>query len=148
MTIDEVVGELRDGMTIGIGGWGSRRKPMALIRAMLRSDVKDLTLRLFRDLLGEAEFADEPRVRHRTFAWDRVDGEEGAARAEFGPRGYVVEENYALTAAAQDIHRTGELPALAVCHGGSIRVMLCRRDPRGLDAFHEFKVPNVAVVAL
>jgi broad specificity phosphatase PhoE len=48
----------------------------------------------------------------------------------------------------QDIHRAGELPGLAVCHGGSIRVMLCSRDPRGLDAFHEFKVPNVAVVAL
>ena len=44
MTIDEVVGELRDGMTIGIGGWGSRRKPMAIVRAMLRSDLKDLTL--------------------------------------------------------------------------------------------------------
>jgi glutaconate CoA-transferase subunit A len=43
-TIDEVVGELRDGMTIGIGGWGSRRKPMALIRALCRSDVKDLTV--------------------------------------------------------------------------------------------------------
>ena len=53
-----------------------------------------------------------------------------------------------VTAAAQDIHRTSALPALAVCHGGSIRVMLCRRDPRGLDAFHGFKVSNVAVVAL
>jgi hypothetical protein len=27
-------------------------------------------------------------------------------------------------------------------------VMLCARDPRGLDAFHEFEVPNVAVVPL
>jgi len=44
MTIDEVVGELRDGMTIGIGGWGPRRKPMALVRAILRSDLKDLTI--------------------------------------------------------------------------------------------------------
>lgn len=44
MTADEVVGELSDGMTVGIGGWGSRRKPMALIRAVLRSDVKDLTV--------------------------------------------------------------------------------------------------------
>ena len=43
-TIDDVVGELRDGMTIGIGGWGSRRKPMALVRALCRSDVKDLTV--------------------------------------------------------------------------------------------------------
>ncbi len=44
MTLDEVVGELEDGMTIGIGGWGPRRKPMALVRAILRSDLKDLTL--------------------------------------------------------------------------------------------------------
>lgn len=44
MTIDEVVAGLRDGMTIGIGGWGPRRKPMALVRAMLRSDLKDLTI--------------------------------------------------------------------------------------------------------
>ncbi|MEA2690607.1 MAG: glutaconate CoA-transferase, subunit [Candidatus Eremiobacteraeota bacterium] len=44
MTPDEVVAELADGMTIGIGGWGSRRKPMALIRAILRSPLKDLTI--------------------------------------------------------------------------------------------------------
>ena len=44
LTVDEVVSRLRDGMTIGIGGWGSRRKPMALVRAILRSDLKDLTL--------------------------------------------------------------------------------------------------------
>jgi glutaconate CoA-transferase subunit A len=44
MTIDQVVDELEDGMTIGIGGWGPRRKPMALVRAILRSDLKDLTL--------------------------------------------------------------------------------------------------------
>jgi glutaconate CoA-transferase, subunit A len=43
-TIEEIVGELRDGMTIGIGGWGSRRKPMAVIRAIVRSSVKDLTV--------------------------------------------------------------------------------------------------------
>ncbi|CAM3248736.1 CoA-transferase [Nocardioides dubius] len=44
MTIDQVVEHLSDGMTIGIGGWGPRRKPMALIRAILRSDLKDLTV--------------------------------------------------------------------------------------------------------
>ena len=44
MTIDEVVAELEDGMTIGIGGWGPRRKPMALVRAILRSDLTDLTI--------------------------------------------------------------------------------------------------------
>jgi glutaconate CoA-transferase subunit A len=44
MTEDEVVAELADGMTIGVGGWGSRRKPMSLVRAILRSDLKDLTI--------------------------------------------------------------------------------------------------------
>lgn len=44
MTADEVVSTLSDGMTIGIGGWGSRRKPMALVRAILRSPLRDLTI--------------------------------------------------------------------------------------------------------
>ena len=44
MSPDEVAGELRSGMTIGIGGWGSRRKPMALVRAILRSGLKDLEI--------------------------------------------------------------------------------------------------------
>ncbi|MFD6197645.1 cholesterol ring-cleaving hydrolase subunit IpdA [Mycobacteriaceae bacterium NPDC060252] len=43
-TLDAVVAELRSGMTIGLGGWGSRRKPMAFVRAILRSDIKDLTV--------------------------------------------------------------------------------------------------------
>jgi glutaconate CoA-transferase subunit A len=43
-TIQDVVAEIRDGMTIGIGGWGSRRKPMAIVREILRSDLKDLTI--------------------------------------------------------------------------------------------------------
>jgi glutaconate CoA-transferase subunit A len=44
MTVDEAVAEVTDGMTIGIGGWGSRRKPMAFIRALVRKGVKDLTV--------------------------------------------------------------------------------------------------------
>ncbi len=44
MTEDEVVAQLSDGMTIGLGGWGSRRKPMSLVRAILRSPLKDLTV--------------------------------------------------------------------------------------------------------
>jgi len=40
----EAVAELRDGMTIGIGGWGSRRKPMTIVKEILRSSVRDLTV--------------------------------------------------------------------------------------------------------
>src|SRR5690554_799560 len=44
MSAAEFVSQLQDGMTIGIGGWGARRKPMALIREIIRSDLKDLTV--------------------------------------------------------------------------------------------------------
>jgi glutaconate CoA-transferase subunit A len=44
LAADAVVAQIKSGMTIGIGGWGPRRKPMALVRALLRSDVKDLTV--------------------------------------------------------------------------------------------------------
>ena len=44
MSPAEIVAQLSDGMTLGIGGWGPRRKPMALIREILRSDLKDLTV--------------------------------------------------------------------------------------------------------
>lgn len=44
MSAADVIANLKDGMTIGIGGWGPRRKPMALVRELLRSPVKDLTV--------------------------------------------------------------------------------------------------------
>lgn len=47
MSLDEAVGSIESGMTVGIGGWGSRRKPMALVRALLRTDVTDLTIVAF-----------------------------------------------------------------------------------------------------
>jgi broad specificity phosphatase PhoE len=56
------------------------------------------------------------------------------------------EQQQRVLACLDDIRVTGELPALAVCHGGSIRVVLCASDPRGLAVFHDFAVPNVAVV--
>lgn len=44
MTEDDVVARLESGMTIGIGGWAARRKPMSIVRAILRSDLTDLTI--------------------------------------------------------------------------------------------------------
>jgi len=44
MTEDDVVEQLTSGMTIGIGGWGSRRKPMSVVRAILRSNLRNLTV--------------------------------------------------------------------------------------------------------
>ncbi|WP_028803118.1 CoA transferase subunit A [Streptomyces sp. 142MFCol3.1] len=44
MSADQAVARLESGMTLGIGGWGARRKPMALVRALLRTAVTDLTV--------------------------------------------------------------------------------------------------------
>jgi glutaconate CoA-transferase subunit A len=44
ITAAEVAAQLRDGMTLGIGGWGPRRKPMALVREILRSKLSNLTV--------------------------------------------------------------------------------------------------------
>jgi broad specificity phosphatase PhoE len=38
--------------------------------------------------------------------------------------------------------------SLVVCHGGSIRVALCHATGRGLDAFHDWDVPNGALIPL
>ena len=42
--MQSAIANIESGMTIGIGGWGPRRKPMALVRELIRSDVKDLTV--------------------------------------------------------------------------------------------------------
>ena len=44
LSVPQVVAQLRDGMTIGIGGWASRRKPMALVEAICDSALRDLTI--------------------------------------------------------------------------------------------------------
>ncbi len=76
-------------------------------------------------------------------AWMR-----GGAGWRFPGGESLQEQQDRVLAALGDIEAAGELPSLAVCHGGSIRVVLCSRDPRGLDAFHDFEVANVAVVPL
>jgi len=53
-----------------------------------------------------------------------------------------------VIAALADIRARGPLPALAVCHGGAIRTMLCWREGKPLSAFWEFDVANTAVVTL
>ena len=60
MTEDEVVARLRSGMTIGIGGWGSRRKPMSLVRAIVRSSLADLTDRYGGRILPVALHVTDP----------------------------------------------------------------------------------------
>jgi broad specificity phosphatase PhoE len=90
-------------------------------------------------LMDDIERAEPERYA----AWRR-----GGAGFRFPEGESLLEHQQRVTRALHEIHAAGPLPALVVCHGGSIRVMLCAADPRGLDAFHTFHVPNVAVVPL
>ena len=89
--------------------------------------------RLFRDVA-----ADEPDL---FAAWMRA-GEEW----RFPEGESLKEQQQRVLSCVSEIRATDRFPALAVTHGGSIRVMLCLSDPGGLAAFHSFKVPNTAVV--
>lgn len=44
MTVDEVIDRIPNGGTVAIGGSSISRKPMALVRALARSDRRDLTV--------------------------------------------------------------------------------------------------------
>jgi broad specificity phosphatase PhoE len=83
-------------------------------------------------LLDEIE-REEPE---RWAAWRR-----GGADFRFPGGESLAEHAERVTAALEEIRR-GSLPALCVCHGGTIRCAFALTNPRGLDSFHELDVPN------
>ena len=58
------------------------------------------------------------------------------------------EQQERVIAGLVDVTQRGELPALVVCHRGTIRVALCHTQQRGLDAFSDIDVPNGGLVRL
>ncbi len=111
---------------------GLQTRPDARLREGFRGDWEG---RLFVDIAHE-----EPDAYA---AWLR-----GGADFRF-PGGESLQEHAdRVWAALEQIRVTGPLPALVVCHRGSIRTVLCRFDQRGLDAFHAYDVPNTGVVEL
>jgi ribosomal protein S18 acetylase RimI-like enzyme len=103
--------------------------------------------------LFEAEFEREPRVQHRTFAWDRVDGGLGESSPEFGSRGYRTEETVGLVATADAVrphpraNRDVEIRALDPFDDGSdgaawaavIELQVAARDDHHPEqAYREF----------
>jgi ribosomal protein S18 acetylase RimI-like enzyme len=92
------------------------------------------------EALFDEAFADEPRVRHRTFAWDTIDGRLGVAREEFEARNYRVEERIGLVAEAGTLlphareNRQVEVRALdpfgdAGLWDGVLELQIAGRDP-------------------
>jgi glutaconate CoA-transferase subunit A len=144
-----VAAEIRDGMTIGIGGWGSRRKPMALLAAVLRSPVRDLTVVSFGGpdvgLLCAAG-----KVREVVFGFVSLDSipydpffakarQEGAIRAREFDEGMVVA---GLRAAAQ------RLPFLPMRAGLGSDVLTYNPDVRTIRSPYADSEELVAMPAL
>jgi broad specificity phosphatase PhoE len=131
------------------------------LRALYASDM--LRARMTAEIVGERiglEPVIEPRVRECDWgSWEgmlvddiaREQPETWQAWLEAGesfrfPGGESLAEHMARTTAALgEIRDRGE-PALVVCHGGTVRVALAARDPRGLDAYHEFHPRNGQLV--
>jgi broad specificity phosphatase PhoE len=86
--------------------------------------------------------------------YDEVDAELYAQWEHAGagwrfPGGESLEEQQErVIAGLVDVTQRGELPALVVCHRGTIRVALCHTQQRGLDMFSEIDIPNGGLIRL
>jgi ribosomal protein S18 acetylase RimI-like enzyme len=98
----------------------------------------------------DSEFAAEPAVRHRTLAWDQVDGSCGSAEQEFVGRGYELARSVGLIAPTQSIrphdreNREVRVRALDHAPGGDeglweqvVALQVAGRDEREDEASHE-----------
>ncbi|MEA2271637.1 MAG: 2,3-bisphosphoglycerate-dependent phosphoglycerate mutase [Solirubrobacteraceae bacterium] len=119
--------------------------------AQIVGEVIDLEPRV------DQRFAETDRGAWEGLTWEEVKHRDPAgyaawlaAGADFRfPGGESLGEQLErVSAALEDVAGAGELPALVVCHGGTIRVALSRENPRGLRAFHDPDVPNGAVFEL
>ncbi|MYS08555.1 acyl CoA--acetate/3-ketoacid CoA transferase subunit alpha [Streptomyces sp. SID6041] len=149
MTADEAVGRLRSGMTVGIGGWGSRRKPMALVRALLRSEVTDLTVVSYGGpdvgLLAAAG-----RIRTLVAAFATLDSVPlephfGAARQRGSLELVELDEAMVMWGLTAAVHR---LPFMPIRAGIASDVMRVNPTLRTVTSPYEDREELVAVPAL
>ena len=136
----------------GVAGvWSSRllraRETAEIVAASLGLEVV-VDERLAESHRGDWEgrlVADLERSEPEAWAaWRR-----GGAEFRF-PGGESLAEHQTRALAALDAVRAGPMPALVVCHGGTIRVIAAAAHPRGLDAFHEVAphIPNATLLRL
>ena len=105
----------------------------------------------------DARFSESDRGDWEGRTWTDIQHDDPAAYAAWRAAGpqfrfpggeSLAEQLQRVTAALGDVEQAGELPALVACHGGTIRVALSQASGRGLDAFHDWDVPNGALVRL
>ena len=105
----------------------------------------------------DPRFAEGNRGRLEGRLWIEVERDEPEVYAAWRRAGEtfrfpggesLLEQQERVIAGLVDVTAAGDWPALVVTHGGSIRVALAHTQKRGLDTFHEWDVPNVALIRL
>ncbi|NUU22281.1 MAG: CoA transferase subunit A [Streptomycetaceae bacterium] len=147
LTIDQVLAHLHDGMTLGIGGMGARRKPMALVRAIAASPLRDLTVVSFGgpDVGLLAATGKLRRVVTGSVSLDHATVDPHFVRARDAGRVEVCEWDHAvlragLTAAAQRLPFMPTRAGIASDAGGSDRRLRTVASPYA-DAEELLAVP-------
>ena len=101
--------------------------------------------------LAEADWGDwqdrmaEDIAREEPDLWEQVSASAPAWRF---PGGESIEEHMIRTWAALDDIAAEGVPALVVCHGGTIRCALARHEPGGITAVGLRLIPNGALIPL
>jgi broad specificity phosphatase PhoE len=72
----------------------------------------------------------------------------GGTDFRFPGGGESLGEHQARALAALADVQGGPLPALVICHGGTIRAIAAASHPRGLAGYHELLVPNATLLKL
>jgi probable phosphoglycerate mutase len=118
------------------------------------------TARIVGERVGLEPVVDERFAESRRGAWEgrllrEIEAEEPDAWAawqrggdfRFPGAGESLPEHVARVADALTAVAAGPLPALVVCHGGTVRAALVARG-RPIEEFQRIAVPNAALVAL
>lgn len=101
--------------------------------------------------LAEGDWGDwqgrlvEDIAREEPERWERFVSADPAWRF---PGGESIEEHMTRTWAVLDDIAAEGVPALAVCHGGTIRCALAREHPEGIRGIGTRQIPNGALIPL
>jgi broad specificity phosphatase PhoE len=146
----ELAGRLRDGderfAALYCSDLSRSRETAAIIGAALGLEP-----------VVDARFSESDRGEWQGRVWAEIEHDDPTAFAAWRVAGAgfrfpggesLGEQLQRVAGALSDVRRPDRLPALVACHGGTIRVALCQARGRGLEAFHDWDVPNGALVRL
>ncbi|HEX8206153.1 MAG TPA: histidine phosphatase family protein [Solirubrobacteraceae bacterium] len=102
--------------------------------------LKEVDVGAWQDRLKDDVERDEPE------AWAAFRAAGDAFRFPGGES--FAEQQERVIAALVDITQRGELPALVVCHRGVVRCALAHTHKRGLETYHDWRVPNAELIRL